>query len=260
MKAIDSDVNDALQLVNWPVQNVLAFTSTCHYPSVTHRPHSVYGDFNLGDHVGDDTQKVLHNRNVLLSHLPEHTSIQWLKQTHGNNVAEIDHYSEQAIVADAAITRRKEIALAIMTADCLPIMLASLNGDEIAVIHGGWRPLANNIIKNTYEKMHSDSNNICAWLGPCIGPTAFEVGQDVVDIFLAHSKNFKIAFSQIKNNDKDSKKFLANLHLIAQLQLNDLGITSIYRLSHCTFSMKDDYYSYRRKKKTGRMASIISRL
>ena len=116
----------------------------------------------------------------------------------------------------------------------------------------GWRPLASNIIKNTLAKMRSNPTDICAWLGPCIGNNAFEVGEDVKLAFTNKSVCYATAFVQ-----QDSGKYLADLHLIAALQLAELGITQISSLTDCTYSRSDKYYSYRRDSITGRMATII---
>lgn len=218
---------------------------------------SPYANFNLGLHVGDDVKSVVKNRKYLLDYLEvnasENKCIQWLEQVHGNHVAEITVHSEQSLIADASITRKKNIALAIMTADCLPILLCNTQGTEIAAIHGGWRPLVSNIIKNTIAKMHSDIGELHAWLGPCIGKEAFEVGEEVKLAFTRQNANFAKAF--VQQNDG---KYLADLHLIATLQFTDLGVTKITSLAECTFTRPDKYYSYRRDSITGRMATIIS--
>ena len=230
---------------------------------------SPYDYFNLGLHVGDKAELVNFNRNTLqkfitqqLTDAPTSSSfsaeepvkIQWLEQVHGNDVVEVIVVNNSAITADASITRKKNIALAIMTADCLPILLSNKNGSEIAAIHGGWRSLAANIISNTLDKMHSDSRDIIAWLGPCISKDAFEVGAEVKGEFIKQNMLFNEAFSKRKNGN-----YLADLHKIAQLQLQSLGVTAISTLAECTMQRTDKYYSYRKEQVTGRMASIICR-
>ena len=215
--------------------------------------YSVYKHFNLGLHVGDNVTKVNENRKTLQSLLPSNTSIQWLEQVHGNLVAEILQVTQSAITADAMVTREKNTALAIMTADCLPILLASKQGGEIAAIHGGWRPLSNNIISHTVNKMQTAPSDIMAWLGPCIGKEAFEVGSEVKKAFVEQSDNFSQAFCKQANG-----KYLANLHEIARLQLTALGMHKISSLSECTYSQPEKYYSYRKSAITGRMASVIT--
>ncbi len=214
--------------------------------------HSPYQGFNLGLHVGDLPEQVANNRQYLQDLLPYGCAIQWLDQVHGNDVVSITKVSSKSLTADAAVTTEKNICLAVMTADCLPILLSSKQGDEIAAIHGGWRPLAANILSNTISKMETDASELCAWLGPCIGKAAFEVGQDVFDAFVSQNPLFSQAFAK-----QPSGKYLADLQGIAQLQLTLLGVKSISALPDCTFSNTDKYYSYRKNSKTGRMASLI---
>ena len=176
---------------------------------LTEEVTSTFGGFNLGLHVDDNAERVTDNRNVLNHFISqqlfeqaekiraeqiEQVDIQWLEQVHGNEVVTITRVDEQAIVADASITRQKNIALAIMTADCLPILLSHEAGTEIAAIHGGWRPLAGNIVAKTIAKMHSKPSEIVAWLGPCIGKNSFEVGEEVKQTFTQLGEEFTDAF------------------------------------------------------------------
>jgi len=219
---------------------------------------SMFDAFNLGDHVDDCPNTVTQNRKSLLAYLPVATKIQWLTQVHGNNVVVVEQHHDKPLVADAAITRNKKIALAIMTADCLPILVSNSDGSEIAAIHAGWRPLAANIIERTLKLMHSPVNELYVWLGPCIGEHVFEVGEEVKHAFCQNSIKYKQAFKPVSSEKGDKKKYLANLHMMAQLQLLDLGVKNISALDECTFSLNQKYYSYRRDGLTGRMASIIS--
>ncbi len=253
------NINSAFNYPQWPVQNVVAISTTCLHPFKkvhTSKDHinKGFGNFNLGLHVGDNADLVNENRQSLLPFLPAQTKIQWLEQVHGNHVEIIDSHTEQALIADAMITRQKNIALAIMTADCLPILLSSTNGDEVAAIHGGWRSLQSGIIEKTLNKMETANHNINAWLGPCIGECAFEVGDEVRTLFVGKNKKFSGAFQQHNSN-----KFLANLQKIAYIALEQLNVVNISALSDCTFSKPNKYYSYRRSPITGRMATIICR-
>ncbi len=278
--------NATVELVKWPFNSssslddkIFALQTTCLSPqlslnsslnpSLSEQVSSVFGDFNLGMHVGDNTERVTHNRKVLnsfISHqlfnktvtsnsgFTDEVKIQWLEQVHGNEVVTVTSVDEQAMVADASITRQKNIVLAIMTADCLPILLSHKTGREVAAIHGGWRPLAANIIAKTIAKMDSQPSNIVAWLGPCIGKDAFEVGSEVKLAFTHLDVAFKNAFVKQANG-----KYLADLHQIARLQLVSLGVTVIASLEECTYQETGKYYSYRKKQITGRMASLICR-
>ncbi|WP_157673906.1 peptidoglycan editing factor PgeF [Cognaticolwellia beringensis] len=266
---------DNLLCIKWPTTNVLAITTTRlsanippassndEYPQLnikdTKNNPSEFHAFNLGEHVGDCATAVAQNRKSLLKYLPSKTKIQWLEQVHGNNVAIVEAHDNTPIVADAAITRSRHIALAIMTADCLPILLSNKDGSEIAAIHAGWRPLAANIVERTISTMLSPADEVFAWLGPCIGAKAFEVGEDVKQAFCKVSPKFNAAFQPISplNDDLKPQKYLANLPLIAELQLFASGVKSVAKLAECTFEQSDKYYSYRRDGKTGRMASVI---
>ncbi len=274
--------NSAFELVKWPVNlssslddKVLALQTSqlppdlsqnsSSSPLLTEQATSTFGGFNLGLHVGDDAERVTHNRNVLnyfisqqlfdqAEKLSDEVDIQWLEQVHGNEVVTVISVNEQAIVADASITRQKNIALAIMTADCLPILLSHRMGTEIAAIHGGWRPLAGNIVAKTIAKMHSSPSDIVAWLGPCIGKDSFEVGEEVKQSFTQLDEEFNDAFVM-----QDNGKYLADLQKIAGRQLVSLGVNAIASLTKCTYQETETYYSYRKQQITGRMASVICR-
>lgn len=275
--------NKAFINVEWPVPQVLAFSTTRHSPEqsnlsqtrvnslrssqrapklsssvnvhVNIKPESPFDDFNLGLHVGDEAQHVLNNRNQLNKYLPAGTNIQWLEQVHSNFVQVVNTHSKHAVIADASYTREKNVALAIMTADCLPIFITNKKGDEIAAIHGGWRPLVSGVIGDTVSKFSSHNNDLYAWLGPCIGEKKFEIGEDVYQAFIALSVEFKQAFKLIANTQN---KYLADLQLIATMQLKQLGVKNIFIEKQCTFLQPSHFYSYRRDGKTGRMASVIS--
>lgn len=278
--------NTHLELVNWPLNfslslanKVLAIQTTRLSPvqnseektedNIFNNEKFTFGGFNLGLHVGDNEETVIKNRNTLKNLIRElsssksntlgtkevsHVEIQWLEQVHGNYVTTVWTVKESPVTADACITRKKNIALAIMTADCLPILLTHKDGTEIAAIHGGWRPLASNIIEKTLNKMHSKSAEVIAWLGPCIGHKAFEVGNEVKAAFIQQNPAFEVAFIEQENG-----KHLADLHKIARLQLEDIGVSVIGNLAECTLSNTDKYYSYRKDNITGRMASVICR-
>jgi len=256
---LKSTINQPFNEVKLPVNNIQAIQTTRYSPvskkkSYPSKNVQAFDDFNLGLHVGDDENQVIHHRQLLHTFLPTETNIQWLDQVHGNNVVVIEQMSLSPIKADAVITREPKLALAIMTADCLPILLSNSDGTEVAAIHAGWRSLAGNIIDNTVNKMLSDNGSIHAWLGPCISQTHFEVGTEVKDIFEQLNGKFCLAF-QVNENEND--KWLADLQHIALMMLKDLGIASIEVDAGCTFSQKRQYYSYRRENITGRMASLI---
>lgn len=267
-KSLEKDIPNqtALEKVVWSesqdfnAKSIVAFQTTRIAPAdVTSCSNNPYNAFNLGLHVKDNPLIVEKNRDALLSFLPTSSSIQWLNQVHGNKVIEVTSVTNSPITADAVITREKHLALAVMTADCLPILLSDGQGKVIAAIHGGWRPLAADIIKITVQKMNVDPSKTFAWLGPCIGPKHFEVGEEVKDIFCKNSPAFESAFNlkKLENPNKPVKKYLADLQEIATIQLNTLGVKHINALKECTYQHNDKYYSYRKSSITGRMASVI---
>lgn len=229
------------------IANVRAYTTTRH-GGVSEAP---FHGFNLGTHVCDSLARVNINRQQL-EHFCQFAPIQWLNQTHSNDVIKLCEYSATPINGDAVYTKVKNQPIAILTADCLPILLVNELGSEIAAIHGGWRPLAGNIIAHTLLKFDSQRSNIYAWLGPCIGAQAFEVGENVKLAFCQSQPKLSIAFCRQANG-----KYLADLHLIARIQLHELGVDNIASLAECTFQNSEKYFSFRKQPKTGRMASII---
>lgn len=243
-----------MQLVDWPLHQLVGTIQTTRLGGKSIPP---YSSLNLGFHVGDKHESVLANHEILNEFLP--ASAFWLDQVHGCEVIEVTHRLTELSLqrrpkADALFTRLRNEPLAIMTADCLPILLASKDGQEIAAIHGGWRPLAGGIIPKTVAKFSNSKSNIVVWLGPAIGPSAFEVGQDVFDAFICVNQSHKDDFIEQEN-----KKYLADIFSIAKRQLSSLGITEIYSEYECTYLQPEKYFSYRRDAQTGRLATLIWR-
>ncbi len=219
-----------------------------------------YGDatggngFNLADHVGDQIENVLHNRALLDELLP--TQPQWLQQVHGINVFNFDRKLHSK-GADACITTRPKIVCAVLTADCLPILLCDATCGVVAAVHAGWRGLADGVIENTIATMKSagaKSEQMLAWLGPAIGPSHFEVGEEVRDRFIRQDQHATTAFAA---SGQQGSKFFADIFQLAKMRLERMGVCDIAGGQHCTFSMPEKFYSYRRDGVTGRMASLI---
>ena len=150
-----------------------------------------------------------------------------------------------------SFTNRKNVVCVTMTADCLPILVCDTAGTVIASIHAGWRSLCDGVIEATIAKLPVDSNQLMAWLGPAIGPNAFEVGAEVRAQFIAKDAKAELAFKVYGD------KYLANIYQIATQRLNNLGVTQIYGGGRCTFTEKDQFFSFRRDGATGRMATLI---
>ncbi len=214
-----------------------------------------FDTFNLAFHVEDNPDNVIANRHKLLTILP--LAPAWLEQVHSADVVIVDKSFDctKVLAADAFYTRTKNQPIAIMTADCLPILLTDNKGQQIAAIHGGWKGLVLGIIENTLELFTGENKNIIAWLGPAIGKEHFEVGQDVYDAFCDKNVIHQCAF--FKKNNTVSNKYMADLFMLATQILKQQGITLIYTEQYCTFANNNKFYSYRREGITGRMASII---
>ncbi len=231
---------------NWAVpSNVHTYVTTRH-GGVSKAPFS---SNNLGLHVGDSLEDVLTNRQRLKksANLPNHPI--WLDQIHSTHCVVIEEEASRQV--DAVITREAQQVLAIMTADCLPILLCNKQGTEIAAIHAGWRGLANGIIENTLDKMQTVSCELSAWIGPAICQNCFEVGSEVLDYFQQ-----RYTFSHREFQAKQDK-WLANLPQLAANILSSLGVAAVFQANICTFEQQNQFYSYRREPLTGRIASLI---
>ncbi len=210
------------------------------------------GGLNLGTHVGDDPQAVARNRALLRTHLPSEPA--WLTQVHGTHVLDAASVSG-APVADASISTQPGLVCAIMTADCLPVLLADAGGRVVGAAHAGWRGLAAGVLENTVEAMQAaGATRVLAWLGPAIGPDAFEVGEDVRSAFAHLGPQAEAAFRPL---DGAGGKCLANLPLLARLTLGRAGVSDVAGGGDCTVSHPAQFYSFRRDRITGRMASLI---
>lgn len=220
----------------------------------------VFSGLNLGDHVGDDIEHVLMNRQTVMS-IADGLSAVWLQQVHGVDVLDVDSYigSGNTVTpqADAALSRKPRNACVVMTADCLPVLLCDRAGTVVAAAHAGWRGLCDGVLEATVKQMRCDPADILAWLGPAIGPQAFEVGEDVRQAFLQKNKEATAAFQASNQASNAPRKWLANLYLLARQRLAACGVTAVYGGEQCTFSQADRYFSYRRDGQTGRMASLI---
>lgn len=233
---------------NWPVPNNIRAISSIREGGVSAEP---YASLNVGMHVGDSEQDVTTNRVRLARASKMPSAPVWLNQTHSNTVLELENATDEVLDADASFTRTPGVVCAAMTADCLPVLLADEQGRQVAAVHAGWRGLADGIIENAVSQF---SGKVMAWLGPAIGPDAFEVGQDVYDEFVGRYLEAKSAFKQSANNDD---KFFADMHQLATQALNRAGVTNISRDTRCTYSNPEQFFSYRRDGQTGRQVTCI---
>ena len=239
----------ALDLIyaDWPAPaNVQAFTTT----RAGGVSEGAYRGLNLATHVGDDGGRVQRNRERLqrLAKLPQ--APQWLHQCHGKRVCHLPAGSTAD--CDAAYADRAGSVCAVLTADCLPLLVCNRDGDEVAAIHAGWRGLHAGVIEACISGFNSPTSQLLVWLGPAIGPQAFEVGRDVFEVFCQHNAGHSNAFVQTA-----AGHWRCDLYRLARNVLQTLGVGAVYGGDFCTFSDSARFYSYRRDGVTGRMVSLI---
>jgi polyphenol oxidase len=210
-----------------------------------------YSSLNPATHVGDNPDLVSQNKRIIKTMLNLPSEPVWLNQTHSNRaIKAITTDTPQQ--ADASYTDQSGVVCAVMTADCLPLLVCSGDGTEIAAIHAGWRGLLDGVIDNTIAALQS--RDVLVWFGPAIGSERFEVGDEVRAAYVAKSTEYASAFKQ-KNQDK----WLADIYQLARINLAFLGITKVFGGGFCTVTDEKRFYSFRRDKVTGRMATLIWR-
>jgi len=233
---------------DWPAPANVRAASTFRTGGVSHRP---YDDLNLAVHVGDAPEAVAENRRILRAalHLPAEPF--WLEQVHSDTVVEANVVS-QIPRADGSVARTSGTVCAVLTADCLPVLFCSRDGDRVAVAHAGWRGLGAGILDNTVGSLGLPGNELIAWLGPAIGQNAFEVGDDVRIAILARDAGAAHAF---RANSRG--RWQCDLVEIARRNLAQLGVRDIHGGEYCTHADEERFFSYRRDGKCGRMATLI---
>ncbi len=215
-----------------------------------------YDRFNLGDHVGDDQAAVAANRACLRKHCPAEPV--WLKQVHGTAVvtAGVALGAADAATgtpeADASVAFTPNRVCVVLTADCLPVLFCNRDGSVVAAAHAGWRGLAAGVLESTVTAMQTPPQEILAWLGPAIGSAAFEVGDEVRAAFVNDLADTEVAFRATAPG-----KWLADIYMLARMRLARAGVKAVYGGGFCTYTDAARFYSYRRDKQTGRMASLI---
>lgn len=208
-----------------------------------------YATMNLGTGVNDQAAAVASNRALLRSYLPGEP--RWLQQVHGTRTIEASQWQPE-ITADACATHEHNVVCAVMSADCIPVLLCDRAGHAVAAAHAGWRGLSAGILEAAVRAMEVPRSSVYAYLGPAIGPCAFEVGRDVYDTFTGQSPHAEAAFTAVA-----SDKWLCDLFRLARQRLIDHGVESIFGGEDCTYSNPELFFSHRRDKITGRMAALI---
>jgi polyphenol oxidase len=239
----------------WPAPVTVRALSSYRHGGVSAAP---YGSLNLGDHVGDKPSNVAENRRRLAAAAGLPAEPQWLAQVHGTNVADLDASQLAGApggglgAADACFSRQPRRVCAILTADCLPILLAADSGDLVAAAHAGWRGLAGGVIETLVTAVPAPPAKLMAWLGPAIGPQHFEVGAEVREMLLQNDAGAAAAFTPNARG-----RFMTDLGKLARRRLEALGVERIYGGGQCTFAGGDRYFSHRRDGTTGRQATLI---
>lgn len=233
----------------WPAPAAVRACVTTRVGGVSLAP---YDGLNLGDHVGDGVDAVIENRARLRAWLPAEPL--WLSQVHGVAVADADRVDgELPPEADAAVARQPGNVCAVLTADCLPVLFCDEAGTVVAAAHAGWRGLLEGVLEATVTRMAVPPKTLLAWMGPAIGPQAFEVGDEVRAAFVAEDPAAASGFKP----GRQAGKWMADLFLLARLRLERVGVTRIHGGGVCTHRASEQFYSYRRDGRTGRFASLI---
>jgi len=247
-------------MADWPAPpGVRAFTTLRQGAGGSRPP---FDRFNMGNRTspgGDDPQQVQRNRDELqqLAGLP--SAPHWLRQVHGTGVLRFDapptaHGVEAEPEADAAVTSAPGVVLAILTADCLPVLFAAKDGSEVAAAHAGWRGLADGMLEATLAAMRTPADDVVAWLGPAAGPSHYEIGSDVHDAFLAHSAQAEAAFAATRPGH-----WRVDLYALARQRLQAAGMDAagIHGGNQCTIADPSRWFSHRRDRRSGRMATLV---
>ena len=260
---------------DWPappgVHAVFTQRASTHWPGASSGP---FGAFNLGNHVGDDPRAVAANRAQLQQGLQARPV--YLRQVHGTDIAPLAIDTPDGVTADGAWTGQRGLACTVLVADCLPILLTDTAGRRVAALHAGWRGLAGGVLERGLEPFMAPApmdqaqeaikigvNQVIAWLGPCIGPRAFEVGAEVRQAFMASDADADRCFAPLGGG-----QYLADLPALARQRLARLGVRRVHgndsSASWCTVGNEARYFSYRRDQRrlggSGRMAACIWRV
>jgi YfiH family protein len=233
---------------DWPAPANVRAVVTSRAGGVSKKP---YDTFNLAAHVGDDPAAVRANRARLREALKPPAEPAWLRQVHGVNVIDAAQAHGEP-EADGAFAARPGVVCAVLTADCLPVLLCDRAGTRVAALHAGWRGLASGVIEQGVRALAVGGGELLAWLGPAIGREEFEVGAEVRAAFVAHDPAAERAF-----RPRADGKYLADSVQLARQRLMAVGVADVYGGGFCTVRDSERFYSYRRDGRTGRMASLI---
>jgi YfiH family protein len=233
---------------DWPAPPRVRAVSTLRTGGSSRGPFSA---LNLAAHVGDDPAAVAANRRQLVRALDLPAEPAWLDQVHGCGVVDAA-LCGGAAEADAAFAAGPNVVCAVLTADCLPVLLCDRSGTRVAVAHAGWRGLAGGVVETAVDALARPGDDLLAWLGPAIGFAAFEVGEEVQAAFVDQDPAAAAAF-----RPSPAGRWLADIYALARLRLAARGVTRVYGGGLCSYSDSERFFSYRREPRTGRMATLI---
>jgi YfiH family protein len=237
-----------LIIPDWPAPARVRAVCTTRDGGVSVAP---YASLNLGDHVGDDPVAVSENRSRLRRELRLEEDPCWLSQVHGTCTVDAATVAGRC-EADASFAIEPGRVCAVLTADCLPVLFCDRAGTRVAAAHAGWRGLAGGVLEEAVARLDVPPGELLAWLGPAIGPDAFEVGAEVREAFVTHEAAAAEAF-----RPSPGGRWMADLYALARLRLARVGLTAVYGGNLCTWSDPRRFYSYRRDGRTGRQASLV---
>lgn len=234
---------------DWPApRGVRAFVTTRH-GGVS---EGEFASMNLGARSGDDPARVARNRLIVRGHLPR--APRWMAQVHGSDVARLDDLGEDDVAtADAAVCSTAGVVACVLTADCMPLLLADAQGGRVAVAHAGWRGMSAGVVENAVRAMGIEPARVLAWLGPTIGPEAFEVGSEVREAFVRDDPEACAAFRAHRGEGKS----MADLYALARRRLARAGVEHVFGGGFCTYREQGRFFSYRREPRSGRMGAFI---
>jgi len=233
----------------WPAPDWVKAVTTTRIGGISAAPFS---QFNLAMHVADNEASVLANRARLRENLSLAIEPVWLQQVHGSHIVTLDDNTPSQPIADGSVTFLDHQVCAVLTADCLPLLITDVEGQVVAAVHAGWRGLAAGVIDQAIDVIGQRPASLMVWMGPAIGQTAFEVGESVKRIFEQWNIDVSCCFRQAEEG-----KYFADLYHLARLRLGDLGVKHIFGGDYCTYRDAEHFYSYRREGRTGRQASLI---
>lgn len=237
-----------LLLPDWPAPPNVRAVATTRRGGVS---QGAFASLNLGQQTEDDPVAVTANRRLLGARLGLRREPAWLHQIHGTALVRADQVDEPP-AADGSWTDQEAVACVVLVADCLPVLFCDRAGTRVAAAHGGWRGLASGILGETVEVLGSAPQDLMAWLGPAIGPDAFEIGPEVRKAFVERWPATEAAFRPGRGD-----RWFCDIYEIARIQLRELGVGDVYGGGWCTHSDPDRFYSFRRHGLTGRQAALI---